>query len=88
MLYGAILVYLTIIANVLLIHKFVGDFMYRHLKAQGLYSQHFNLLVTYVWAQKARVLDFNGPHRLHRNKPCSLLAHSKVQKLFLCENDF
>jgi hypothetical protein len=70
---------------VLPVQKFVSYLMYRHLKAQGLYPQHFNFLVTYEWAQKA----FNGLHRLHRNNYSSLLVHSKgTKKRKGHENDF
>jgi hypothetical protein len=42
-------------------------------RAQGVFSQHFIFLVTYHWAQNARVLQYNKLERLARDKhSCSL----------------
>ncbi len=39
---------------------------------QGQYSQHFIFIVTYVWAQNARLLEFNRLERLARDNCYSL----------------
>ncbi len=40
--------------------------------AQGLYSQHFILIMTYEWAQEARMFHYYKLDRLARDK------HSRV----------
>jgi hypothetical protein len=57
-----------------IIVRYFIEYLQSFVKTQGLYTQHFILVVAYEWAQYARVLHYTRRAGLAKDKHSSLLG--------------